>query len=146
MKNILFVCMMMLGSYTAFAQHTNKLVNDYIVIKNALVNGDSQSTSSALSAFEQDLTAAGDFSGRDALVKATATMKKATNVEEQRNALNNLSTSLWSVVKASDKLDTSFYYQYCPMKKAYWISEVQAIKNPYYGTGMLTCGKIVETK
>ena len=26
-----------------------------------------------------------------------------------------------------------------------WLSEEQAIKNPYYGSSMLTCGKITET-
>jgi hypothetical protein len=31
------------------------------------------------------------------------------------------------------------------MKKAYWISEEKGIENPYYGTGMLTCGKVTET-
>lgn len=146
MKKIFFVFMMMFGSYTVFAQQTNKLVNDYITIKNALVNGDSKSAATAVSAFDQDLQATGDFSGREALVKATALMTKATTIEKQRAALNDLSASLWTVVKASDKLDTPVYYQFCPMKKAYWISEEQAIKNPYYGANMLTCGKVVETK
>jgi hypothetical protein len=31
------------------------------------------------------------------------------------------------------------------MKKATWLSETNAIKNPYYGKQMLTCGKTTET-
>jgi hypothetical protein len=31
------------------------------------------------------------------------------------------------------------------MKKAYWLSPDKAIKNPYYGSAMLTCGKVTET-
>jgi len=31
------------------------------------------------------------------------------------------------------------------MKKAVWLSNEKAIKNPYYGSQMLTCGKVVET-
>ena len=41
------------------------------------------------------------------------------------------------------------YQDYCPMadegKGAIWISEVKEIKNPYYGSNMLTCGSIKKT-
>ena len=41
------------------------------------------------------------------------------------------------------------YYQYCPMynggKGANWLSKENTVKNPYYGSMMLTCGKVVET-
>ena len=30
----------------------------------------------------------------------------------------------------------------CPMAKARWIQKGSAIKNPYYGNKMLTCGEI----
>jgi hypothetical protein len=29
-------------------------------------------------------------------------------------------------------------------KNGYWISEIKDIKNPYYGSEMLTCGGIVK--
>ena len=42
--------------------------------------------------------------------------------------------------------DTKIYRDYCPMydqgKSGYWISETKDIKNPYYGSEMLTCGGI----
>jgi len=41
------------------------------------------------------------------------------------------------------------YYQHCPManggKGANWLSKENAVKNPYYGSQMLSCGKTVET-
>ena len=41
------------------------------------------------------------------------------------------------------------YYDHCPMyndgKGGDWISKESSIKNPFYGSQMLTCGKIVET-
>lgn len=43
-------------------------------------------------------------------------------------------------------MNHAVYYQYCPMKKAYWLSMEKEIKNPYYGSSMLTCGKVIETK
>ena len=30
------------------------------------------------------------------------------------------------------------------MKKAYWVSQESEIKNPYYGSSMLSCGKVIE--
>jgi hypothetical protein len=30
-------------------------------------------------------------------------------------------------------------------KGANWLSKENAVKNPYYGSQMLTCGKVVET-
>jgi hypothetical protein len=29
-------------------------------------------------------------------------------------------------------------------KDGYWISETKDVKNPYYGSEMLTCGRMVE--
>jgi hypothetical protein len=47
------------------------------------------------------------------------------------------------------KQRTPIYYQFCPMendgKGAKWISKDETIKNPYYGSQMLSCGKTVET-
>lgn len=146
MKKIFFALLVTFVSFSAFAQQTNKLVTDYIGIKNALVNGDSKAASQSLTTFQQGLKNTGDFSGKEELVKATDNMAKAGGLEKQRAAFNDVSTSLWAAVKSDAKSDTPVYYQYCPMKKAYWISESQAIKNPYYGASMLSCGKVVETK
>ncbi|RYF85874.1 MAG: DUF3347 domain-containing protein, partial [Chitinophagaceae bacterium] len=44
--------------------------------------------------------------------------------------------------KLSDK---PVYVQYCPMKKATWLSSEKQIRNPYYGSSMLTCGEVTET-
>jgi Cu(I)/Ag(I) efflux system membrane fusion protein len=30
-------------------------------------------------------------------------------------------------------------------KGAYWLSEFEEIRNPYFGDAMLTCGEVVET-
>ncbi|RYF79677.1 MAG: DUF3347 domain-containing protein, partial [Chitinophagaceae bacterium] len=36
------------------------------------------------------------------------------------------------------------YLQYCPMKNASWLSSAKQIRNPYYGSSMLTCGEVTE--
>ena len=42
--------------------------------------------------------------------------------------------------------DKTLYQTFCPMynnkKGAIWLSETDEIKNPFYGSKMLTCGKV----
>lgn len=72
----------------------------------------------------------------------------STDVEKQRNAFMALSANMYDFIKVS-KQDAPIYYQYCPMyndgKGSNWLSKESAVKNPYYGSQMLTCGKTVET-
>ncbi|MFM6975742.1 MAG: DUF3347 domain-containing protein [Sphingobacteriaceae bacterium] len=70
------------------------------------------------------------------------------SVDHQRDHFNTLSDNMYQLIKVS-KQETPVYYQHCPMankgKGANWLSKEDAIKNPYYGSRMLTCGKTVET-
>lgn len=77
----------------------------------------------------------------------SAEAKKITetsDIKKQRDAFKTLSTDMFEIMKVSS-LGETLYYQYCPMQDAYWISTESKIKNPYYGSQMLTCGKTVET-
>lgn len=66
----------------------------------------------------------------------------------QRDHFTSLSKNMYELVKVS-KMETTVYYQHCPMfndgKGANWLSKESAIKNPYYGSKMLTCGSVKET-
>ena len=73
-------------------------------------------------------------------------LAEANNIEKQRNAFSDVSNIIWKLVKKTESLTQDVYYQYCPMKKAYWLSTEKEIKNPYYGSAMLNCGKVVETR
>ena len=66
-------------------------------------------------------------------------------IDHQREHFASLSKNLYEVVKGLKLNTTTVYAQYCPMKKAAWLSETNAVKNPYYGKQMLTCGKTTET-
>lgn len=71
------------------------------------------------------------------------------DIEAQRAQLDMLSSSLFSLIKATGANTETAYYQYCPManneKGAYWISENKEIRNPYFGDKMLKCGENKET-
>ena len=73
---------------------------------------------------------------------------ETNDIKHQRDHFMTLSKEIYSLMKVS-KSDVQVYYQFCPManggKGANWLSKENEIKNPYYGSMMLTCGKTVET-
>jgi len=78
----------------------------------------------------------------------TEKIAATTIIEKQRVVFMDLSANFYALLKVS-KQDYYIYYQNCPMyndgKGANWLSKENAVKNPYYGSQMLTCGKTVET-
>lgn len=73
---------------------------------------------------------------------------KNKNLDKQREIFMTLSKDIYELVKVS-KPEVPVYYQHCPMynngKGSNWLSKEKAVKNPYYGSQMLTCGSTVET-
>ena len=84
----------------------------------------------------------------DDLKEQTQRIANSKDVKEQRGQFMELSKKMYDLIKVA-KLKAPTYYQFCPMandgKGANWLSKENAIKNPYYGNMMLTCGKTVET-
>jgi hypothetical protein len=83
-----------------------------------------------------------------ALKADAATISISKDVATQRAAFSNLSNNMIVLIKVTKATET-VYVQHCPMandgKGADWLSKENAVKNPYYGNMMLTCGKTVET-
>ncbi|MBF6645685.1 MULTISPECIES: DUF3347 domain-containing protein [Flavobacteriales] len=79
------------------------------------------------------------------LAANTESISKSKDVAKQRNAFAKLSGNIYTLAKVS-KQDVPVYYQHCPMYNggANWLSKENAVKNPYYGSQMLTCGSTVE--
>ena len=82
-------------------------------------------------------------------LKADATSISASkDTKEQRASFISLSESMYKLIKIAEQ-ETPTYYQHCPMandgKGANWLSKEKEVKNPYYGSMMLSCGKTVET-
>lgn len=140
----------------AQTQKMSKLSDAYFGITNALVADDGLSAASKADSFVKHLNAYSTKGLKASQLKvwnanlskmktAADLMSKSTEVAKQREQLNALSTSFFAVLKGLKANDGIVYYQYCPMKKTYWISKDKAIRNPYYGKKMLACGNIVET-
>ena len=69
-------------------------------------------------------------------------------IEDQRKALIPLTKNIYALMKVA-KTEKPTYYQFCPManggKGANWLSKENEVKNPYYGSMMMSCGSTVET-
>ena len=81
---------------------------------------------------------------KNLLVNANA-ISGAKAIEKQRDAFSAFSEDMFQLAKKISLSSDPVYRQYCPMKKMYWLSAQTTIRNPYYGSMMLNCGKVVET-
>ncbi|MCF6353186.1 MAG: DUF3347 domain-containing protein [Cyclobacteriaceae bacterium] len=70
-------------------------------------------------------------------------ISSSDDIKEQRKLYASVSEGLYKSVKAFGVGET-VYYQHCPMAKSSWLSNSKDIKNPYYGSMMLTCGATKE--
>ena len=144
------------------AQKSNELqtvFDSYFEVKDALVATDE----SAATAKSKALLSAIDAVKMDKLemdvhmvwMKVLTDLKAdskniaaAKDIAKQRSLFISLSKNMYEIMKIS-KMETPTYYQFCPManngKGANWLSKESAVKNPYYGSMMLSCGKTVET-
>ena len=136
-------------STTQTQSQLSQLLTSYYNIKDALVAGNASTAS--LSAEQFVKTANGiDYKvisegNINALVKDAGTISATKDIKQQREIFANFSTNMFALAKAVKLSSRPIYEAYCPMKKAYWLSNNKAIKNPYYGSAMITCGSVKET-
>src|SRR3970040_1633096 len=67
-------------------------------------------------------------------------ISETQDIKKQRELFKSLSKNTYELIKVS-KFTEPVYYQYCPMQDANWLSKENTVKNPYYGSQMLSCGK-----
>jgi len=161
MKKILLVILLFTAaninhSFANSGNGTSPLLSSYYELKNALVGSNQQlaaQKAAELTATVPSLDIrglAGDElkTVKDLQIKLSADAKAIAGAKDlvtQRNAFSSLSFSVYALAKVIKLSDQTFYYDFCPMKKSYWLSSEAAIKNPYYGNQMLTCGSVKDT-
>lgn len=164
MKNLIFIIAL---TTTAFFQKTfaqlaphqredssqqyqlSQLLTQYYNIKDALVAGSSNVASAKADEFiktaniiDYKLISEGNI---NALLKDATQISEVKDIKKQRQHFANLSNNMAILAKAIKFSSQPVYQAYCPMQKANWLSSSKEIKNPYFGSAMLTCGKVVET-
>ncbi len=133
--------------------------DNYFALKDALVKTDAATASSKAAAILTAINAVqmnkmkmdehmAYMKVEGDLKKDATTISTSKAVSDQRVAFMNLSKNMIDLMKATNPAEP-VYVQHCPMyndgKGADWLSKENGVKNPYYGSMMLTCGKTVET-
>lgn len=132
------------------------LLSSYYSIKDALVKSNSGDAAKYAADFLKSVTSIDTKSLSKENQSAFSNLKEklsfdarhisqSTDIAHQREHFATFSENFYKLAKAVKLSDKPVYYAYCPMKKSYWLSAEAAIKNPYYGNQMLTCGKVAET-
>ena len=154
-KILLFVAICATGFVQqTFAQNTtsakpSELLASYYNIKDALVNGDADKATVNAEQFVKIINSTSTEtihqSDKEALVKDANKIAATKDLKKQREYFSTFSANMYALSNSVKLSSEPVYYQYCPMKKATWLSGDKAITNPYYGSAMLTCGKVTET-
>lgn len=138
---------------------TEAIINGYLKIKNALANDKSKEATTAATDFVNAVLATNsekiDSKLIDKYKTITESAKKQADlivsndgkIAEQRTHFAVLSKDITNLI-ATFGTDKKLYQDYCPMynegKNGYWISEIKEIRNPYYGSEMLSCGGMIK--
>ncbi|MCC6839313.1 MAG: DUF3347 domain-containing protein [Flavobacteriales bacterium] len=129
----------------------------YFNLKDALVAGDTQQAMKSASALDgalhnveittlpEALQAAFKKASTD-LMPALHPFTATKDLAKQRDLFAQLTAPMAELAKVAPQ-PTPIYLDHCPMYNggADWLSRDKAIKNPYYGSSMLTCGSVKET-
>ena len=134
----------------------SSLLTLYNNIKDALVSGDPNTAATqagefvkAINAIDMKVLSAADMNAfmplQEKLAFDAKHIAETKEIIHQREHFQSFSANFYKLAKAVKLSDKPVYQDYCPMKKAYWLSSETAIKNPYFGNQMLTCGKVSDT-
>jgi Protein of unknown function (DUF3347)/Heavy metal binding domain len=137
-----------------------EIVTNYLKIKNALTKDDAKTAATAGNTLFKVMASTNTNAltpsqkkefldiADDAKEHAEHIGKNAGKIDHQREHFAALSKDINDLIKMFGT-DQKLYQDYCPMyndgKGALWISETKEIKNPFYGSQMLTCGSLKKT-
>lgn len=133
--------------------NTEAVLKDYFNLKDVLVNDDEAKAKELGATLAKSLVSL-DFSTytetqkialkditMDAIEHAEHIAKSP--IDHQREHFKVLSKDVIDMVAITGTKNT-LYQQFCPMYEggSAWLSMSKDVKNPYYGSKMLTCGKV----
>ena len=138
---------------------TEAILSGYLKIKNALANDKSKEATTAANDFIKAVSATNSGKIDSKLIDKYKTITESAKkqaalivsndgkIAAQRTHFAVLSKDITNLI-ATFGTSKKLYQDYCPMynegKNGYWISEIKEIRNPYYGSEMLSCGGMIK--
>ena len=131
------------------------IFDSYFDVKDALVKTDAKTAAmkskellTAVNAIKMDNLKPKEHTAWMNVMKSLAAdaknISENQDIKKQRESFKSLSKNTYDLIKTTDQ-QQPVYYNHCPMVDANWLSKESAIKNPYYGSQMLSCGSTIET-
>ncbi len=140
-----------------FQNQLNSAFQEYIQLKDALVQDNAKATSEAATKLQSSLNKVNmkllkDESAHNhwmslekEIESAAKSIAGISDIKKQREHFKHLSTHLIKAVQLFG-VNQKIYHQFCPMannnKGAYWLSLEDKVLNPYFGDAMLKCGEV----
>ena len=121
---------------------TQQVFAAYLKLKDALVAGNADAAAAAVEAMSR-------VSGLENKILAAEieAFLEADGIEAQRVSFSRLNEKLEPVLRDHIS-EGAVYKQFCPMAfnnaGAFWFSDKEEIRNPYFGDMMLTCGRVAD--
>lgn len=157
-KILTLTLLMAIGAQVKAADNAaiSHLIKAYIGIKDALATDNSKAANAQAKLFTAAIKEvnAGTLDATQKAVWAKYGEKlrfngdhigESADIAHQREHFQKLSDDFYGLIKNMKNNDITLYRQYCPMKKAYWLSQTDKVANPYYGKEMDECGEVKET-
>ncbi|MBV4356136.1 DUF3347 domain-containing protein [Pinibacter aurantiacus] len=142
-----------------FNQSFEKLLGNYFELKDALVATDSAKANAAAKklAVDADSLNVKALTDSTGALQSTAQSYTGTisgsakglvgekDIEAKRKEFQMISDAMYDLVRTVRYDKQKIYHQFCPMAfnnaGAAWLSQLEEIKNPYFGSKMLNCGE-----
>jgi Cu(I)/Ag(I) efflux system membrane fusion protein len=143
-----------------FRKQITEVFDAYVELKDAFVSSDADKvrkeagrTQEALEKVDMKLVSGPAHSDwmtfHQQIDTSLKSISSIDDIEAQRAEFSKLSGALYNTIKAYGLSGKTAYYEFCPMafddQGAYWLSNEEKIRNPYFGEKMLTCGSVQET-
>lgn len=144
----------------AFQQQLQEVYDAYILMKNAFVASDAaeitteaEKVKSSLGSVNMELLQGNNhmrwMEELKTMNASISTIADRQDLAAQRVAFATFNDAFYEAVETFGLSGGTVYYQYCPMANgdqgAFWLSEIEEIRNPYFGDEMLSCGETRET-
>ena len=121
---------------------TGNVYQNYLMLRTALVNSDASDVQKAAG------NLVGNLNEDEAMKTIVQQLTETDDLEKQRQLFSDFTAQVEPLFK-DNITEGAIYKQFCPMAfngdGGYWFSNVEQIRNPYYGDKMLKCGEVAET-
>jgi hypothetical protein len=115
------------------------VIDPYLRVHGLLASDTMEGVADTAKAIEAAATALG--ANGAALTASAKKLAETTTLGQARAAFGDLSAALLDfAAKTKADLPGDLRVAFCPMNNKSWFQKEQEIRNPYYGSQMLTCG------